>query len=334
MGTFRSYIVPRIMQWVIVIFVGVTVSFIVPRLAPSDPVQSTLNRISALSGFNPEAVKKLEETLRDLYGLKGSVWEQYLSFWKRLLIGDFGPSLSMFPTPVMTVLKISLPWTIGLLTISTLIGWGLGMLLGMFAGYFAQRKWVALVDAVIMFLYPIPYYIMALTLVLLFTYVLPIFPLLGAVGIGLKPALNWTFVSSVVSHGFLPALSLVLGAVGWSYMSQRALVSTTVTSDFVMYAEAAALPRRTILFQYVLRNSLLPQITDLALSLGVIFGGALITEYVFSYPGVGQILYTAILQGDFNLMMGITVFSVVGIATAALFVDLLYPLFDPRIRYR
>jgi len=334
MGTFRSYIVPRIMQWVIVIFVGVTVSFVVPRLSPSDPVQSTLNRVSALSGVNPDAVKKFEETLRDLYGLKGSVWEQYLNFWKRLLKGDFGPSLTMFPTPVMTVLKISLPWTIGLLAISTLLGWGIGMVLGMFSGYFSNKKWVHGVDAIIMFLYPIPYYIMALMLVLLFTYILPFFPILGAVGIGVKPAFSWTFISSVVNHGFLPALSLILATVGWSYMSQRALVSTTISSDFVMYAEAATLPRRTILFQYVLRNSLLPQITDLALSLGVIFGGALITEYVFSYPGVGQILYTAILQGDFNLMMGITVFSVIGIATAALLVDLLYPLFDPRIRYR
>jgi peptide/nickel transport system permease protein len=334
MGTFRSYIVPRLMQWVIVVFVGVTVSFIVPRLAPTDPVQSTLNRVSALSDVNPEAVIKLEETLRDLYGLKGSGWEQYLNFWKRLFNGNFGPSLTMFPIPVMTVLKIALPWTIGLLAVSTLLGWGIGMLLGMFSGYFSNQKWIHGLDAIIMCLYPIPYYIMALTLVLLLTYVLPIFPILGGVGIGIKAALSWTFISSVVTHGFLPALSLILAAVGWSYMSQRALVSTVITSDFVMYAKAAALPRRKILFQYILRNSLLPQITDLALSLGVIFGGALITEYVFSYPGVGQILYTAILQGDFNMMMGITVFSVVGIATAALVVDLLYPFFDPRIRYR
>jgi peptide/nickel transport system permease protein len=138
----------------------------------------------------------------------------------------------------------------------------------------------------------------------------------------------------VITHGFLPALSLLLVTVGWRYMSQRALTSTVVASDYVTYAEAAALPQHKILSSYVLRNALLPQITDLALSLGVIFGGALVTEYVFSYPGIGQVLYTAILQGDFNLMMGITIFSVIGIATAALLVDLIYPLFDPRIRYR
>ncbi len=331
---FKNYIVPRLIQWLLVVFIGVTVAFIVPRLAPSDPVQTTLNRLSALGGTNPEAVKKLEETLKNLYGLRGSLFEQYLNFWKHLLKGDFGPSLSMFPTPVTKVIGNSLPWTIGLLTISTVLAWIIGVIVGTLAGYFSTQQWTKFIDALIVCIYPVPYYVMALTLVLLFAYVFPIFPLMGAVGIGMKPSLSWAFMSSVIKHGFLPASSLILVTVGWRYMSQRALTSTIIASDYVTYAEAAALPRNKILFQYVLRNGMLPQITDLALSLGIIFGGALVTEYVFSYPGIGQVLYTAILQGDFNLMMGITVLSVVGIATAALIVDLIYPFFDPRIRYK
>jgi peptide/nickel transport system permease protein len=239
----------------------------------------------------------------------------------------------MFPTPVTQVIKTSLPWTAGLLIISTLLGWLVGVTLGTLAGYFSGRKWTKVLDGIIVCLYPIPYYVMAITLVMLFAYVWPVLPLMGGAAIGVKPGFNWAFISSAVEHGFLPGLSLLLIAVGWRYLSQRALTSTLVASDYVVYAEAAALPQHKILFNYVLRNALLPQITDLALSLGVIFGGALVTEYVFSYPGIGQVLYTAILQGDFNLMMGITIFSVVGIATAALLVDLLYPLFDPRIRY-
>jgi peptide/nickel transport system permease protein len=330
----KSYILPRLIQWVIVIFIGVTVSFIVPRFTPTDPVQSTLNRLLALGGTNPEAVEKLEEILKDLYGLRGSVFEQYLNFWKHLLKGDLGPSLSMFPTPVTQVIKTSLPWTAGLLLVSTLIGWFIGLILGTLAGYFSEQRWTKVLDAFIVCLYPIPYYVMALVLVMLFAYVFPIFPLMGGAGIGVKPSFNWAFISSVIKHGFLPALSLLLVTVGWRYISQRALTSRVVASEYVTYAEAAALPRHKILSSYVLRNALLPQITDLALSLGIIFGGALVTEYVFSYPGIGQVLYTAILQGDFNLMMGITIFSVIGIATAALLVDLIYPLFDPRIRYR
>lgn len=325
---------PRIIQWLIVIFVGVTVTFIVPRLLPMDPVQTTLMRVTAYGAINPEAVEKLEEILKDLYGLRGSVFQQYVRFWKHLLRGDLGPSLTMFPTPVIKVIRISLPWTAGLLIISTTIAWVIGVTIGTLTGYFSGRKWAHVLDTIIMCIYPIPYYIMALILVILFAYVFPIFPLVGGAGIGLKLSFSWTFIGSVLKHGFLPALSLIMITVGYRVLSQKALTSTVVASDYVTYAEAAALPPGKILFQYVMRNSLLPQITDLALSLGIIFSGALITEYVFSYPGMGQVLYTAILQGDFNLMIGITVFSIVGIATAALIIDLLYPLFDPRIRYR
>lgn len=334
MGIFKRYIVPRIIQWLIVVFVGVTVIFIVPRLTPMDPVQTTLNRVTAYGAMNPEAVEKLEEILADLYGLRGTIFQQYVRFWKHLLKGDLGPSLTMFPTPVIKVIRISLPWTAGLLIISTIIAWIIGVIIGTLTGYFSGRKWAHVLDTIIMCIYPIPYYIMALILVILFAYVFPIFPLVGGAGIGLKLSFSWTFIGSVLKHGFLPALSLIMITVGYRVLSQKALTSTVVASDYVTYAEAAALPRGKILFQYVMRNSLLPQITDLALSLGIIFSGALITEYVFSYPGMGQVLYTAILQGDFNLMIGITVFSIVGIATAALIIDLLYPLFDPRIRYR
>jgi len=334
MSLLRRYIVPRIIQWLIVIFVGVTVAFLVPRFTPTDPVQTTLMRVTAYGAINPEAVAKLEEILKDLYGLRGSLFQQYVRFWKHLLRGDLGPSLTMFPTPVIEVIRNSLPWTAGLLIISTIIGWTIGIIIGTFTTYFSGRKWTQILDTILMCIYPIPYYIMALVLVILFAYVLPVFPLVGGVGIGLKLSFSWTFIGSVLKHGFLPALSLIIIGLGYRVLSQKALVSTVVASDYVTYAEAAALPRRKILFQYVMRNTLLPQITDLALSLGLVFSGALITEYVFSYPGIGQVLYTAILQGDFNLMMGITLFSIVGIATAALIIDLLYPLFDPRVRYR
>jgi len=334
MEILRRYIIPRIIQWLVVIFIGISVTFMIPRLTPMNPVQTTLNRLAAYSTMNPEATEKLEKTLTDLYGLKGSILEQYIRFWRHLLKGDLGPSLTMFPTPVIKVITTSLPWTAGLLIISTLVSWGIGIFIGTLTGYFSEKKWAQALDTIIMCIYPIPYYIMALILVILFAYFFPIFPLMGGASIGVKPSFSWTFMSSILTHGFLPAISLIIIATGWRFLSQKALTSTVVASDYVIYAEAAALPSRKILFQYVMRNTLLPQITDLALSLGIIFSGALITEYVFSYPGIGQVLYTAILQGDFNLMMGITIFSIVGIATAALMIDLLYPLFDPRIRYR
>jgi peptide/nickel transport system permease protein len=165
-----------------------------------------------------------------------------------------------------------------------------------------------------------------------FAYYIPLFPLVG--GASGSPANLGPYLLSVVQHAFLPALSLILLGTAFRFIIARALASTVIASDAVTYAEIAGLPRRRVIFGYVLRNSLLPQVTDLALSLGALFEGALITEFVFSYPGIGYRLYTAILQSDFNMIMGVTIFSIVGIATAALIIDLLYPLFDPRVRYR
>jgi peptide/nickel transport system permease protein len=328
-----KYAIIRIFQTLIVIFVGLTIVFFAPRLTPMDPVQSTIMRAYSLSGIDPSAVKSLVETLKDLYGLKGTIWEQYINFWKRLFKGDLGPSLSMFPTPVIEIIGKALPWTIGLLFITTLIAWFLGIILGTFVGYFPDKKISRFISIIITCIYPVPYYIIALILIFLFAYIFPIFPLMGGAGIGVKPTLNLDFISSVIKHGFLPAISLIIGTLCFIFMTQRALTSTLISSDFISFAEIAGIPHRKILL-YLIRNSMLPQITDLTLFLGSIFGGALMTEIVFSYPGIGQILYTSILQSDYNLMMGISIFSVLGVAIAALILDLIYPLLDPRIRIK
>ncbi|MEM2260716.1 MAG: ABC transporter permease [Candidatus Methanomethylicaceae archaeon] len=333
MENYLKYVTIRLIQTLIVIFIGITIVFFAPRFTSMDPVQSVIMRAYAQSTVDPQVIQNLVETLKDLYGLRGSIWEQYLRFWKHLLRGNLGPSFTMFPTPVIEIILKSLPWTIGLLLISTLIAWVLGIILGTLAGYFPNYKISKFLSIVITFLYPVPYYIIALILIFLFCYVFPIFPLLGGAGIGLKPSLNFSFILSVIKHGFLPALSLIIGTTCFIFMTQRALVSTLIGSDFIVFSEIAGLSRRKIFF-YLIRNSMLPQITDLALFLGSIFGGALMTEIVFSYPGIGQILYSAILQSDFNLIMGISIFSVVGVAFAAFILDLIYPLLDPRIRIR
>ncbi|GAB4521150.1 MAG: ABC transporter permease [Anaerolineae bacterium] len=332
MDLLKRYIIPRLIQWLVVIFVGVTVTFVIPRLLPMDPVEVTLSRVGSFQFVDPKAVEELKDTLEDLYGLKGTLVQQYFNYWRRLLQGDLGPSLNAFPTPVMTIIRNGLPWTIGLLGTTIVIAWGLGIILGTLAGYFRESLWSKVVDKVLITVYPIPYYILALVLVMLFAYYIPIFPLVG--GASGRMSFSWAYIRSIFEHSFLPALSLVIGGTAFRFIMAKALASTVVTSDYVAYAELAGLPRRDIVLKYVLRNTLLPQITDLGLALGAMFEGALITEVVFSYPGIGYALYTAILQADFNLILGITLFSIIGIATAALLIDLIYPLFDPRVRYR
>ena len=332
MDLLKRYVLPRLLQWLVVVFTGVTVSFIIPRLLPTDPVKVAFNQLQSYEAMDPRAAVELRSALEDLYGLKGTLFEQYIAYWRRLLRGDMGPSLSYYPTPVSEIIRRAMPWTVGLLTCTALISWFLGIILGTLAGCSPGRIWSQVLEKVLVTLMPIPYPIFALVLVIVFCYYFPIFPMVG--GAFGRPAFSWSYISSILKHGFLPALSMVLGGTAFRFIMAKALASTVISSDYVSFAKIAGVPRRDIVLKYVLRNTLLPQVTDLGLGLGAMFGGALITEMLFAYPGIGYSLYTAILQADYNLMLAVTLFSIVGIATAALLIDLSYPLFDPRVRYR
>lgn len=332
MTLLRQYILPRVAQWVMVIFVGVSITFLIPRFSPVNPVDNMLGRMASFQTMDAQATVAMRETLLDLYGLDGSLFDQYINFWGRLVQGDLGPSFQNFPTPVTDIIASGIWWTVGLLGTAILISWVLGVILGSLAGYFPNALWAQALDKVVITVYPIPYYILALVLMMAFTFYIPVFPLVG--GSRGEAAFTWEYISSILYFGFLPALSIVLGATAFRFIMAKALAGTEVSSDYVQYAELAAVPKRKILFYYVIRNTMLPQVTDLALSLGTIFSGALITEIVFGYPGLGYVLFNAINAGDYNIIMGITLLSIVGIATASLLVDLIYPLLDPRVRLR
>ena len=330
----RRYLIPRLVQYALVVFVGITAVFLIPRALPADPVQRTITQLQARGSTQDLAT--IEDTIADLtelYGLEGSLLEQYGDFWKRLFQGDFGVSFFQFPTPVSQMIGTALPWTLGLLLTTTALAWALGILLGGLAGYFNRSPWSRILDAGAMIIRPFPYYIFAFILLLLFGYVLQWFPIAGGTDIGRQPGFNWPYVKDVLRHAFLPAFSLVLlGTASW-FQTMKLLVQNVNSADYVQYAKMGGIRERRIVSRYVIRNGILPQITALALVLGQIFGGALIVEIVFSYPGIGSLLYNAIITGDYNLIMGITVFSILAISTAILAIDLLYPFFDPRIRY-
>jgi peptide/nickel transport system permease protein len=316
----------------LVIVVGVTITFLIPRLSPVNPVDTAVGRMTALSAINPEAVLVLRQSIQDLYGLNGTVVEQYFAFWGRVLKGDLGPSFGAFPTSVNDLIGNAVGWTIGLVGTSLLISWLLGLILGSLSGYFPNRWWSQGLERSLVLVYPVPYFILAFVLLIIWAYYIPIFPLIGSVP-G-TPSLNLEYIGNVLYHSFLPALSLVIGGTAFRFIISKSLTMSEASGDYVKYAEMAALPKRKILFSYVIRNTLLPQVTDLGLSLGAIFEGALLTEVVFGYPGMGYLLVNAVNSGDYNLLMGINLLSIVGIATASMLVDLSYPLFDPRVRYR
>ena len=332
MQLLRTYILPRIAQWAVVIFVGVTITFLIPRFSPVNPIDDMISRMTAFQTIDPEAVVRMRANMEDLYGLGGTLLEQYLAFWKRLIQGDLGPSFQNFPTPVAEIIGAGIPWTVGLLTTATLVSWLLGILVGSLVGYNQHMRWAQVLERVVIVIYPMPYLITALILLVVFAFYFPLFPMVG--GAQGTPALTWNYISSILRFGFLPALSIVIGGFAFRFIMAKALSTTEIASDYVQYAELAAVPKRRIVMSYVIRNTMLPHVNDLALSLGAMFEGALITEVMFSYPGVGSKLFTAISVSDYNVIMGITLLSIVGIATGSLIVDLLYPIFDPRVRLR
>ena len=332
MDGFAKYLGRRFFQFFLVIFLGVSLAFLITNLSPVDPVEQSVALMTNFGATDPRAVELMREALQELYGLKGSMLEQYFAFWGRVLRGDFGPSLSAFPTPVMSLIMGALPWTIGLLTLALIITWSLGNLLGALAGYYRSNLLLKLSGAAVMALHPVPAYIVGLVLLLIFGYVWPVLPISGGAQMNLQPGITLDYLRSLILHGTLPALTLVLVGIGSWFISMRSLVSNIVTDDHVVYAELGGVSSGKIFSQYVARNALLPQLTGLALSLGNVFGGAVITEFLFNYPGVGRLMIQGIYRGDYSLVLGVTTMSIIAVAVAVFIIDLLYPLIDPRVR--
>jgi peptide/nickel transport system permease protein len=330
----KQYLIPRLILYVLVIWLGMTVVFFIPRLTPNDPVIKMIDAMQARgSTLEPGAMDGIIEDLTRMYGLEGSWFEQYIEFVGRLFRGDFGVSFFQFPTRVNQLIATALPWTLGLLLTTTAISWTLGNIIGGLAGYYTRKRWSQSLDVLAMVIRPLPYYIFAFGLLLIFSYVLRWFPVTGGASLGAIPTFNWEYIKDVLWHSFLPALSLVTLGMAVNFQTMKLLVQNVNSENYVQYARLSGVTEGRIVSRYIIRNALLPQITGLALSFGQIFSGALITEIVFGYPGVGNLLFRAIVNGDYNLIMGITIFSIIGISTAILILDLTYPLFDPRVRY-
>lgn len=329
---FRTYFLRRILTWAITIWIGVTFIFFIPRMFPSDPVQNMIGQITARSGsMDPAQREALESTLRVQFGLEGSILQQYGSFlWNGLLHFDFGPSLMSYPTPVGEIIGTYLPYTVGLSLISTFLAWMIGNVIGLLAGFRKNKRSSKILEGIAICIYPIPYFIVALIFQIVFGFVLGWFPLTTTLQ---QSGGFWGWLGSLLYASVLPAITMLLVGTGWWIISMKSLASTTAEEDFVRYARYRGLSEGTIGRSYVFRNSILTQITALAMSLGGVFGGSIMTEIIFGYPGVGSLVQKAIMMSDYNMILGCITISIVAVATATLVVDLVYPFIDPRIRY-
>ncbi|MCC6166303.1 MAG: ABC transporter permease [Caldilineaceae bacterium] len=330
---FLKFLLSRLFTYILVIWTGVTIVFFIPRFIPGNPVESVMARLmSQGQTMDPLLVQKMRENLSQMFGLEGTLWEQYTAFLKRVILTqDFGPSLSFYPAPVSELIARSLPWSLALMLTALVISWSLGNLIGLLAGYHNRRFTSKAIETGAMIVYPIPYYILALVLVILFAYIWPVFPFVFQVH---GQSGTWPWFRSVVYNSFLPLMSIVMVGLGWWIISMKAMAIDIKEEDFVQYARFRGVKDRKVMLGYVARAAILPQITVLGLSVGGVFGGSLITEILFGYPGVGSLIYRAILSSDYNLMLGTISISIIAVATATLVMDLIYPFIDPRIRHK
>ncbi len=332
MRRYGLYVLKRLAQFVLVVFIGISLTFLITHLTPIDPVEQMVSSMTAFGSTSPEAVNMMREALRELYGIQGNLLDQYFVFWARVIRLDFGPSLSAFPTPVSQLIWNALPWTLGLLFTCTVLAWVIGNLMGGLAGYYTKSRTLKLFGVVAMGFHPIPYYIIAFVLLIIFGYLWPVLPISGSSGQNIVRGFTAEYIFSVLQHSILPAVSIILVGIGGWFMGMRALVSNIVTEDYVTYAELGGVPRSRILPFYVMRNALVPQITGLAMSLGAIFNGAIIVEQVFSYPGLGRLLIGAVYSADYSLVLGVTAISILAVSAAVFLLDILYPVLDPRVQ--
>ena len=331
--TFKTYILFRLLTCILTIWIGVTVIFFVPRMFPSDPVENMIAQVRSLQGsMHPEEIESMRRTLQVQFGLDGSLWEQYVNYLSRgLLRFDFGPSLMNFPTPVSEIILRQLPYTLFLSLFTTILAWIIGNLIGMRAGFRKNEKSAKFMEAVAICIYPIPYFIVALVLQIVFAFLLGWFPLQANI---MFHGGFWMWFSSLIMASVLPAVSMLLIGTGWWIISMKALSSTTSEEDFVLYARYRGLTEKEIGKNYVWRNSIITQVTALALGLGGIFSGAILTEIIFGYPGVGSLIQRAIMLSDFNMILGTITISIVAISVSTFLVDIIYPFIDPRVRYK
>lgn len=321
------YLMRRIGFYIIALWASITLNFLIPRLAPGNPAQVLMARFQGRLG--PNALQALEIQ----YGItKDPLWVQYVQYINNLLHGNLGISITYFPTPVITAIGQELPWTLALVTISLLLSFGLGTLLGIIIAWKRDSFLDSLLPPVMTFIGAMPFFCLALILVYYLAFVLNWFPVSGGYDRFLDPSWSPDFINSVLQHALLPAITFVLSTLGGWMLGMRNAMIPTLSEDFVLMGEAKGLRIRRVMMSYAARNAILPSITGFAIALGQVVAGQLFIEIVFSYPGIGFSLFQAVQNSDYALTQGIFLLVTVAVLVANFLVDMTYLALDPRVR--
>jgi peptide/nickel transport system permease protein len=317
-------------MWFCITFVAAFVlNFTLPRLMPGDPVAAIVARM-AQGVSNATGVQAIYEQYTELFGTNKPIVEQFFIYVTNVVRGDFGYSFSQYPRTVADVLKSALWWTIILQFPAIIVGWIIGNSLGALAAYL-KGGFDKILLPISIFASSLPAFGMAIFLLVIFAVILEWFPTSGGYGFDLIPNLSFGFIGSVVVHYQLPFWSIVLVTIGGQAIGMRSMAIYELNADYVKYSRFMGIKDRKIV-GYVFRNAMLPQITGLALSIGTMVGGALVAEIIFSYPGLGSTILTAVLGQDYPLISATTLIITLMVLVATFAIEILYGFIDPRIK--
>ena len=325
----RRYLANKTVWYLGALVVAVVLNFVLPRLIPGNPVDVLVSKMGQ-GGLSSEAQQRTYEAFMREFGLDKPIWDQFVLYITGVFHGNFGASFSFYPTPVSSLIAQSVPYTLALQLPAIVLGWIIGNVLGAIAAY-KGGGWDKSVFTTALLFNSTPYYCLSIILLYVFGVVLGWFPVGGAYSLGSSPEWSWAFISDAITYWWLPFASLVLINIGGQAVGMRSMAIYELGSDYVNYSRSLGIGDRKMT-GYIFRNAMLPQITGLALSIGTMVGGALITELVFSYPGMGSLLFGAISSNDYPVIQAVTLIITVAVLVANYLVEILYGFIDPRIR--
>ena len=321
----KRYLIRKTFIYALTFFFAVTIDFVIPRIMPGDPISVLLSRFATL----PDAAEYLHSYFIQAFGLDKPLWEQYLSFWNAVLHGDLGISIYFYPKPVSEILMDALPYDIALLFPALVASWFVGNWLGAIAG--KDRRIDTYLMPVFYFLQASPYFWFAILLSYVFTFKLGWFPISGAYSYGIIPSFDLEFIKDYLHHWLLPFLSLFLVQLGGWAIGMRNMILYEVEADYIRYMESLGARRRTLM-KHAFKNAMLPQVTGLAIQLGLLVAGNVTVQVVFSYPGIGYVLMQGIMNQDYFLIQGAFLVIILMVLAANFIIDVLYAFIDPRVR--
>lgn len=328
-----GYFFKRVALFFVVVLTAMTANFIIAHSVPGDPIGGVISQMTSRGG----AVENADEIIasyRARFGLDQPLLIQYVVYVWNTFRFDLGTSIIYFPQSVTDSIVDALPWTISLLLVATIIAFTFGSIIGALLAWTATPRLARIFAPLLMIFSSIPYYLLALILLYVFAVWPNWFPLGGGYSSGTVVGFDFGSLLDLAYHAFLPALSIVLAGLGFWALGMRGAMINVLGEDYLTLAEGEGLSKRRIFFAYGMRNALLPQVTNLALSLGTIASGSVLVEVAFNYPGIGFLLYDALRASDYFMIQGICFVLVLTVALAVLVLDLIYPLIDPRIAHR